>query len=55
MFDFGVCPSSNVSFSSRWLGYRIDMMAWAFLVVVVFAALGIRDSMKPGLLGLTLL
>eukprot|EP00056_Hartaetosiga_gracilis_P012145 m.191399 g.191399 ORF g.191399 m.191399 type:complete len:1327 (+) comp13645_c0_seq4:107-4087(+) len=39
---------------SRWLGFRLDFLAFIFITCVVFAAIAIRQHLNPGFVGLSL-
>lgn len=41
--------------TSRWFGFRLDMMSWLFVVVAVVASMAARDKLDAGQIGLILL
>jgi ATP-binding cassette subfamily C (CFTR/MRP) protein 4 len=40
---------------SRWLGFRLDLICFGFLVATVFAAVALKNELDPGLVGLSLI
>ncbi|KAJ1982361.1 hypothetical protein H4R35_000316 [Dimargaris xerosporica] len=40
--------------TSRWLGFRLDMLSFAFLTVASFATVAARSTTDPGMVGLGL-
>ena len=40
--------------ANRWLGVRLDLMSGVFAVVVAYSAIAARNSLPPGLAGLSL-